>query len=148
MENNIKLLKRFISEVKSKEITHACGIVVVKKIKNAWHILVLTTDSEYMDLPKGRTEPGETFLDTAIRETSEEASLENVKFPWGTDSIHCSKCKMFVGTSDEKPAIRKNPKTGQYEHTGYKWMLPEEAKSVLKDYIKPAIDWAILQTQK
>ena len=149
MKNSkLKLLKSFITEIKNQEVTHATGIVVLKKCKGAWHVLILTTDDEYMDLPKGRIEPGETFLETAVRETYEEAGLKNIKFPWGLDSIHCARCKMFAGTTEEQPVIRKNPVTKQYEHTGYRWMLPEDAKAVLKDYIRPAVDWAISQAQK
>jgi 8-oxo-dGTP pyrophosphatase MutT (NUDIX family) len=134
----LKLLKNFINEIKNQEVTHAAGIVVLKKIKNAWHVLVLTTDDEFMDLPKGRIEDGETFLETAVRETYEEAGLKK----------QCVRCKMFVGTSEETPSIRKNPVTKQYEHTGYKWMLPNDAMAVLKPYIRPSIDWAISQAQK
>ena len=51
----------------------SCGIVVV----NAAHEVLLchATGTFHWDIPKGGMDPGETPLDTALRETREEAGL-------------------------------------------------------------------------
>lgn len=51
----------------------SCGIVVV----NAAHEVLLchATGTFHWDIPKGGTDPGETPLETALRETREEAGL-------------------------------------------------------------------------
>lgn len=73
INNLIKLFKR------PKKAVSAGG-VVVKKIKNIPHILLIR-DKRYNDwiLPKGHVESNETLEETALREVLEEAHLNDVK---------------------------------------------------------------------
>jgi len=138
------LIRQLVLEVRQPPL-QAAGIVVLRMFNDTPKVLILKTDEEFMDLPKGRIEDGEDCLQTALRETEEESGLSDIRFPWGMQSIRCSQCRMYVGMTEDEPMVQKNPETDAYEHTGYEWMDPEMAVPVLKPYLRPAIDWAIQQ---
>jgi len=138
------LIRQLVLEVRHPPL-QAAGIVVLRMFNDTPKVLILKTDEEFMDLPKGRIEDGEDCLQTALRETEEESGLSDIRFPWGMQSIRCSRCKMYVGVTEGDPVIQKNPETGAYEHTDYEWVDPAMAASVLKPYLRPAIDWAMQQ---
>ena len=60
------------------EIAHiACGIILNPKNEIA---LVLNIETGNWSYPKGHVEPGESLLETAVRETREEAGLRNLTY--------------------------------------------------------------------
>ena len=54
----------------------SCGAVVYKKVKNQYLFLVEHMAGGHFSLPKGHVEPGETEIQTAIREVKEETNLD------------------------------------------------------------------------
>jgi 8-oxo-dGTP pyrophosphatase MutT (NUDIX family) len=103
-----------------------------------------------LDFPKGHVEAGEDWFDAAVRETFEEAGIdeESLNFAWGDTHIDCVKpgktCRIFLAWSNSKPAIRKNPESNMYEHIGWKWLSLEgdPAEELIHKYIRPAAKWA------
>ena len=54
--------------------TLSCGILVINDQQEL--LLCHVTGAWHWDIPKGGTDPGETPLDTALRETREECGLD------------------------------------------------------------------------
>lgn len=59
----------------------SCGIVPLRKVKGEWQVLLIQHGSAgYWGFPKGHGEPGESAVETAIRELQEETNLTIKKF--------------------------------------------------------------------
>jgi ADP-ribose pyrophosphatase YjhB (NUDIX family) len=56
----------------------SCGAVVYKKLDDRTQILLVkqAVDAECWGIPKGKMDPGETYTETAVRETREEAGID------------------------------------------------------------------------
>lgn len=126
----------------------SAGIILIRDIGGEPHILGLRAYTTY-DLPKGKIEDGESDLDAAIRETSEEAGVTVLKFAWGHETVRLQnygkrkkQVTLFIAETDEEPVIRKNPESGEYEHHGVKWLTFDEAETKLHPYLRPAVAWA------
>ena len=133
----------------------SAGILVLRWTRRGWQYLALVTDmmsreGRRLDFPKGHVEGDEDWIEAAVRETSEEAGLSesSLNFAWGERHIDCRRtgktCRIFLAWTDGRPAIRRNPASGIYEHIGWKWLSlegdPEEA--LIHAYIRPAVQWA------
>lgn len=124
--------------------------------RRGWQYLTLVTTmmtregERKLDFPKGHVESGEDWLDAAIRETSEEAGIDekSLNFAWGDVHIDCVKpgktCRIFMAWSGSRPEIRRNPASGIYEHIGWKWLSLEgdREEELIHPYIRPAVGWA------
>ncbi|XP_043933834.1 bis(5'-nucleosyl)-tetraphosphatase [asymmetrical] isoform X2 [Protopterus annectens] len=121
----------------------ACGLIIFRRV-NQGHVSAITKDEiEFLLLqtsygehhwtpPKGHVDPGEEDLQTALRETEEEAGLEKSHF------------SMVAGYRKElNYVVRNKPKTVIYwlaemkndeteiklskEHQAFRWLKLEEA---------------------
>ena len=117
------------------------GIVVVRKFGNKWKVLGLRLNGQY-DLPKGKTDPGETPIQTAIRETYEESGISKLDFLWGTKSVSIKHLTFFIAATDQDAYIPQNPKSGIYEHESAEWVSFKKIRSSLYSYLLPIVDWA------
>jgi 8-oxo-dGTP pyrophosphatase MutT (NUDIX family) len=63
------------------------GGIVVRKIRNAWHVLILRDMSNNWTFPKGMIEEGESKKDAAVREIGEEVGLTKLKYINALSSI-------------------------------------------------------------
>ena len=122
-------------------IPAGAGIIVVRKFTSGWKVLGLLKDGVY-DIPKGGIDPGESALHAALRETQEEAGLENLAFSWGFRTHINSKLTTFVAQTNEEPFISPNPHTGILEHDSAHWLEWNELYDNTKDFIQPAVTWA------
>lgn len=125
----------------SYENDPGAGIVVVRKFDHEYKVLGLRLFGRY-DLPKGKMEPGEDAITTAIRETKEEACISDLQFNWGMDTYQTGPITIFIAETLQDPKIIKNPESGIFEHHGTKWLTWEEAESSLYVYLRGAIPWA------
>ena len=57
---------------RTKEISVTCGVIVTD---TRGYLICHPTNSRWWDLPKGRQDPGETFVQTAVRELREETGI-------------------------------------------------------------------------
>ena len=138
-----RVLRQFIRESLGRKRSQSAGIVILRRFGDEFKVLCLKElEGSRYDLTKGRMDCGENTLDTAIRETYEESGIDDVKFTWGLDPVQCSETTMYVGETSQDPTITHNPQTGKYEHLGASWCSFEEAKSLVKKWLVPAITYA------
>lgn len=123
----------------------AAGIILVRDSEKGHEILCLRSYSSY-DLPKGHVENNETSMQAAIRETFEEAGIDDVVFPWGTEPIFVIKSgkrskrvALFIGRTEQVPCLCPNPLSGIYEHHEVVWFSLDEAEKRLHPYLRTAI---------
>lgn len=115
-------------------MTHekSCGCIVFKKQDDTFKYLFLKhidTHGGHWDLPKGHVDPGETEVETAIRETYEEAGLQVTPLPGFREMITYSpkpgviKDVIFFIAKDSGEPVRYLWK----EHDDHLWLTLEEA---------------------
>jgi 8-oxo-dGTP pyrophosphatase MutT (NUDIX family) len=122
-------------------VEKSAGAIIFRKNKEIKYLLLhypsgSRTSKDYWDLPKGHIEKGEQEVDTVKREVKEETGLEDIKIIEGfKESIKYF--FRFEGKTIFKTVIFYLAETGNqdvkvsFEHTGYKWLLYEEALSQL-----------------
>jgi 8-oxo-dGTP pyrophosphatase MutT (NUDIX family) len=67
-----------------KPAPRAAGAVVFRRSNRGIHLLVLRAYKNW-DFPKGLVEPGESELDAARREVTEETGLADLDYPFGEE---------------------------------------------------------------
>jgi bis(5'-nucleosidyl)-tetraphosphatase len=126
----------------------SAGIVPVRRTSEGPHVLVLRA-WRHWDFPKGRIEPGETALEAALRESREEAGLDDLQFAWGecfrdTEPYAAGKVsRYFVAeTRREDIVLPVNPELGRPEHHEGRWLDFSSARVLLVPRLQAILDWA------
>ncbi len=126
----------------------SAGVVVVRWFDKTPRVLLLRVYG-YWDFPKGRVEPGEQALDTAIREAREEAALDDLEFAWGevylqTPPYRRGKIARYylAHSQDAEVMLLPNPELGRPEHHAYAWLSFDEARERLVPRLQTILDWA------
>tara|TARA_R110002072_G_scaffold204573_2_gene362550 strand:- start:2327 stop:2770 length:444 start_codon:yes stop_codon:yes gene_type:complete len=127
-------------DAETAHLTPGAGIVLIRKFKNEWKVLGLLLNGQY-DITKGHVEKGDSYLDTAIRETYEEADIKELNFVFGYDYCTLDYLRVYMATTTQQAKIKEN-KNGFKEHESYSWLSFEEMEEQTYDYLKPAIIWA------
>lgn len=126
----------------------SAGVVPVRRTPLGPLMLVLRA-WRHWDFPKGRIEAGETPLDAAIRESLEEAGLDDLTFPWG--HVYCDTtpyasgkvARYFLGeTRREDVVLPINPELGRPEHHEGRWLALPAARALLVPRLQAIVDWA------
>jgi len=123
------------------------GFVVFKKgsiESSSPVILALIQEDGVLDLPKGRIDPGETPLETAVRECFEECSLvigNNDMILKDAGPFVYGALTLFCAESSAIPSITVNPHNGVLEHVGFKWVNEEEFLSNCLPFLAPGVSY-------
>lgn len=135
----------------SKRLTISCGIVLVNFTNDEPRFLMLRSH-DYWDFAKGRSEKGESYIDTALRETEEETSIRssNIKFRWGLvykDTELYKKgtkyAKYFIAETDTlKVHLPVSRELGKPEHDEFRWVTFDEGIKLAGKRIKKILEWA------
>jgi 8-oxo-dGTP pyrophosphatase MutT (NUDIX family) len=129
-----------------EQIVRAAGIVLFCK---APHQFLLLRHDHRWDLPKGHSEPGESYLETALRETEEETGIApqqiridpdfrfDVEYPvrykkYGGQVFNKHVC-YFLGHVDEKPELRIT------EHESARWFDWDPPHQIQSETIDPLL---------
>jgi bis(5'-nucleosidyl)-tetraphosphatase len=131
----------------------SAGIVIVRREEHDWKYLFLRAYRNW-DFPKGMVETGEDPLETAKRESEEEAGISDLNFNWG----HVFKeTEPYTGPFNRKKKIARyyiaetaqvevtfsiNPEIGRPEHHEYRWLIFEELEKLSPERLLPIIEWA------
>ncbi|MBX3469684.1 MAG: NUDIX domain-containing protein [Planctomycetes bacterium] len=125
----------------------SAGVVPLRAEPDGWRVLVLRAYKNW-DFPKGRVEPGEAALDAAVREAREEAALDDLAFPWGTDGVDTAPyargkvATYFMARTARRDVVLPiNPALGRPEHHEGRWVTLAEARALLPPRLQPILGW-------
>ena len=129
----------------------AAGAVVFRRTENGVRLLVLRAYKNW-DFPKGMIEPGETELDAARRECTEETGITALEFPFGDahqDTVPYAGGKIAryflaqAGQSDiQKIQLPVSAELGRPEHHEWRWVSFDEAEALLPPRLAVVLEWA------
>jgi bis(5'-nucleosidyl)-tetraphosphatase len=140
----------FLEGDEMTDVMLSAGVVVVRKEGEVWKFLFLRAYKNW-DFPKGLVEGGEDPLETAKREVSEEAGIDNLRFRWGnvfkeTEPYRGAGKKIaryyVAETAQATVTFSINPEIGKPEHHEYRWLSYEKVKALAPRRLLPIIDWA------
>jgi bis(5'-nucleosidyl)-tetraphosphatase len=110
---------------------HSYGVIIFQDNPRRYLVLLRKRSS---DLPKGRSEKGETAEQAAIREAKEETGLDVALLPGYRHDIHFAflnrqikKTITFFLARVENPNVKISK-----EHKGFRWCVPHEAMELLR----------------
>jgi 8-oxo-dGTP pyrophosphatase MutT (NUDIX family) len=132
--------------VASRSGERSAGVVPLRRDPDGWRVLILRCYAQW-DFPKGRIEAGESPLEAALREAREEAALDDLTFPWGTDGEDTApygkgKVATYVPalTARRDVVLPVNPELGRPEHHEGRWVPLDEARRLLPPRLVPVFD--------
>jgi len=131
---------------------YSAGIIIIDESGPEKTILCLRAYANW-DFPKGQLEEGEAAITAAIRETSEETSLQH-----GSDYIltggtapsitygsgkNKKTATFFIAKrmSNKQPVLPVNPELGKPEHDEWKWVPLTEVRFLYASRFKPVINF-------
>ena len=134
-------------------ICRAAGIIIYRKRNLKHEILGLISLPKFQlknngifDIPKGMIDPGEDPETCARRECYEETKLKPLNLQSGPHKG--SFMWLWLAECDKTPILETNPKTGLFEHLGYRWLDIDYIIENCLDYLKPGLLWAKEELQK
>jgi len=122
--------------MRKQRIVGAGFVVISTDLKK----VLLLRKNGVVDLPKGSSSPGESYLETAKRETAEETGMVILdssivgKKPYLSENL-----AFFVAVQSGKPRILPNPTTGEIEHDWCGWVAWHIAIKEAPTYLRPAL---------
>jgi bis(5'-nucleosidyl)-tetraphosphatase len=127
----------------------SAGVVVIRHTAAGCRYLLLRAYG-YWDFPKGVVEAGEAPLETARREVREETGIRDLVFPWGEDFHETAPynrgrkvARYFAGlTRQAEVTLPTSAELGRPEHHEFRWVSAKEARSLLGDRVRAALEWA------
>ncbi len=110
----------------------SCGAIIYRKINdNIEYLLLLQKKSQTWSFPKGHMEYGETEMQTAFREISEETGLAAILIPGFREAVKYRidfinrEVVLFLGETNSMSVILES------EISEHKWVNAEKAKELL-----------------
>lgn len=127
----------------------SAGVVILHWDHGHYRYLLLRAYN-YWDFPKGVVELGETPLEAAIREVTEETTLTDLTFRWGevyretAPYNHGRKVARYyiAETATTRVQLPVNELLGRPEHSDYRWVTRAEAWNLLTPRVQAIVDWA------
>jgi 8-oxo-dGTP pyrophosphatase MutT (NUDIX family) len=126
----------------------SCGAAIVRRTGSGWLVLMLRAYRNW-DFPKGLKEPGETPLEAAIREVSEETGVHDLQFDWGevffeTGPYNRGKIARYflARTGEERVTMGIPPGQSRPEHHEYRWVDFDQAHDLAAPRVRMVVQWA------
>ncbi len=101
------------------------------------------------DFAKGIREEGETSMQAALREITEETGISNLHFDWGerfTDTGPYNRGKVaryYLARTDQvQVEMGISPELGRPEHLEYQWMDFDRAYDISSPRVRQVVQWA------
>jgi 8-oxo-dGTP pyrophosphatase MutT (NUDIX family) len=122
--------------------------VVVRETPAGPRFLLLRAYRNW-DFPKGLIEAGEDSLAAAIRETAEEAGVQDLEFAWGEDYVETAPygrnkiARYYLARTETLDvALPVSPELGRPEHHEARWVDLAEALRLAPPRLRPVLTWA------
>ncbi len=127
----------------------SAGVIVVRKQAGDWQYLFLRAFRNW-DFPKGETEPGESFLEAAVRDTREETGITELDFSWGEVFKETAPYNRgtqlaryyLAQTSEDQVVFAVNPQIGGPEHHAVRRRSYPERETLSPPRLLSVIRWA------
>ena len=126
------------------------GIVPVATQQDGSLLFLILRAFKNWDFPKGGAEDGETSLAAAMREMQEETGIQHVDLDWGDLSMDTEiyaggkVATYFLGRVGKQTlTLPVSEELGRPEHDEYRWVLYQEARTLLPPRLIPILDWAL-----
>ena len=127
----------------------SAGVVTVRAEAGEWRFLLLRA-YQYWDFPKGRTETGETPLQAACREVTEETGITDLRFKWGEDYTETGPyargkvARYYLAeTTTREVTLGIAPELGTPEHHEWRWVDRRTAYRLTAPRVRQVLDWAM-----
>ncbi len=127
----------------------SAGVVIVRAEAGEWRFLLLRA-YQYWDFPKGRTETGETPLQAARREVTEETGITDLDFEWGEDFTETGPyargkvARYYLAeTTTREVTLGIAPELGTPEHHEWRWVDRRTAYRLTAPRVRQVLDWAL-----
>jgi 8-oxo-dGTP pyrophosphatase MutT (NUDIX family) len=125
------------------------GIIPIAFEQNGSPVFLILRAYKNWDFPKGGAEAGESPLEAAKREMTEETGIQEFTLAWGEVSIDtevysAGKVVTYYPAQVEKQQLTLplNAELGRPEHDEYRWVSYDKAHSLLPIRLIPILDWA------
>lgn len=129
--------------------TLSAGVVVVRRNQAHWRFLLLRA-YEHWDFPKGLVETGESPLEAACREVTEETTLTDLQFLWGEHYIETGPywrnkvARYYLAEApDGEVMLPVSPELGRPEHEEFRWVSRAEADALIRPRVARVLRWAL-----
>jgi 8-oxo-dGTP pyrophosphatase MutT (NUDIX family) len=126
----------------------AAGVVVFRRTEGGVRLLLLRAYRNW-DFPKGLIEPGESELEAAKRECTEETGLTELDFPFGDDHKDTlayaggKVARYFLAeTGKAEIELPVSAELGRPEHHEWRWVSVDEAEALLPPRLGIILQWA------
>lgn len=130
-----------------KQKSLSAGAVVVHGSGDQRRYLLMRC-FQYWDFPKGMVERGESPFLAAQREIREEASLDQLAFPWGEEFTETAPygdgkvARYYLALSPTTDVtLGISAELGFPEHDEYRWLDYEAARALLGPRVRAVLDW-------
>lgn len=131
--------------------TLSAGVIVVRHQTGQRHFLLLRA-YQHWDFPKGLVEVGESPIEAACREVTEETTLTELDFRWGEDYIETGPywrnkvARYYLAEAlAGDVSLPVNPDLGRPEHEEFRWVTCEEAGELVRPRVARVLNWALKQ---
>lgn len=122
----------------------------MREVKGDWHCLLLRS-FQYWDSPKGHVETGETPLQGALREVTEETGIPETALDFfrGYDFVETGPYAQgkvaryyLARTTNDRVVMGVNPESGKTEHQEYRWVNFRAAQKLASPRVQQVLAWA------
>ena len=127
----------------------SAGVIPMRSTPDGVRFLLLRAYN-YWDFPKGEVEAGEDTLAAARREVAEEAGIQDLEFPWGSDCVDTPPygrgkvARYYLGrTRSVEVTLGISAELGRPEHHEYRWVSANEAFRLLNPRVAEVLRWAL-----
>lgn len=126
----------------------SCGVIVFREEPELAFLLMQHTDR--WDLPKGHVDPGETELETALRELEEETGISAKDIELDQDFRHSQFYQVKKKRNGDKPRLKElviflgklvnDVELKLTEHIGYEWLAWNPPHEIQTKSIDPVLN--------
>lgn len=139
----VHFVEQYFDSTVDSLLRKSCGVIPFRKDGESIRYLMVKQSNGVWSFPKGHMERGESEIQTALRETREEAGLEPVLVPGFRETVEYDtrmqthkQVVLFLGE------VRGEPRVDNREIRAFRWVTAEEAKQEMMQEQRPVLDRA------